>query len=201
MPLALAEELTEFLNRAAYVYKWPLYPPPETWSPKRPRPRRAPDWMDAEQRSTELWHPDRLRITPDQLVLLGAERREVLNQRLAHLEAHGRTPRVCLYGLNPVGEQPARSFTAARAYTDGKGWRVGADRCIADRLRRTDPMHRPGWRWVLHLIRAGHADGVVALTHSDISLHLDEYELQLDRVGHHGGFVALVTPEAAGRER
>ncbi|MEU9485989.1 hypothetical protein AB0D83_20385 [Streptomyces decoyicus] len=154
--------------------------------------------MDAEQRSAERWHPDRVRITPDQLVLLRAKRREILSQRLAQLEAHGRTPRVCLYGLNPVREQPARSFAAARAYTAGKGWRVGADRCIAPRPGKTDPMHRPGWRWVLHLIRAGHADGVVALTHSDISLHLDEYELQLDRVGHHGGFVALVTPEAAG---
>ncbi|MET8021312.1 hypothetical protein [Streptomyces decoyicus] len=154
--------------------------------------------MDVERRAAEQWHPDRVRITPDQLVLLRAERREILSQRLTQLEAHGRTPRVCLYGLNPVGAQPARSFAAARAYTDGKGWRVGADRCIADQLSKADPMHRPGWRWVLHLIRAGRVDGVVAQTHTDISQHLDEYELQLDRVGHHGGFVALVTPEAAG---
>ncbi|WP_367435268.1 hypothetical protein [Streptomyces celluloflavus] len=86
--------------------------------------------MDAEP--YERWHPDRVRITPDRLVLLGAKRREILNQHLAHLEAHGRTPRVCLYTLNPVGEQPARSFAAARAHTDGKGWRVGAYRCMAE---------------------------------------------------------------------
>jgi hypothetical protein len=201
MPLALADRLTEFLDRAAYVYRWPLYPPPETGSPERPRSRKAPEWMDAERRSEERWHPGRVRITPDQLVRLGTERGAVLDQRLTHLKAHGRTPRVCLYALTSLREQPAHSFAAARVYADGRGWRVSADRCIADRLGKTDPMHRPGWRWALHLVRTGHADGVVALTHAEISQHLDEYELQLDLMDHHGGFVALVTPEGAGVKR
>lgn len=197
MPPTLADRLTEFLDRAQHVYGWPLYPPPETRSPARPRPQRTPDWMDAERRLDEWWHPERVRVTPDPLVRVETARKRVLDQRLAYLEAHGRTPRVCLYALAPLREQPTRSFAAARTYADGKGWRVSADRCIPDRLSTTDPMHRPGWHWVLHLIRAGHTDGVVALTHTAISQHLDEYELNLDLLDLHGGFVALVTPETA----
>ncbi|MFI2353732.1 hypothetical protein ACH5AG_03400 [Streptomyces anulatus] len=201
MPLALADRLTEYLDRAAYVYRWPLYPPPEPWSLEPARPRKAPAWMEAERRASLRWRTDEIRITPDPIVRLGVARREVLDHRLAHLEAHGRTPRVCLYSLNPLRERPAPSFTAPRAYATDEGWRIGADLCIADRLRKTDPMHRPGWRWVLHLVHAGHIDGVVALAHTDISPHLDEYELQLDLMAHYGGFVALVTPESAGAKR
>ncbi|MFD3909987.1 hypothetical protein [Streptomyces sp. NPDC058603] len=151
--------------------------------------------MDAERRLDEWRHPDRVRISPDPLIRLETARRRVLDQRLAYLEAHGRTPRVCLYALAPLRE-PTRSFAAARTYANGKGWRVSANRCIADRLSTTEPMHRPGWRWALHLIRTGHADGVVALTHTAIGQHLDEYELILDLMDLHGGFVALVTPES-----
>ncbi|MFD0551597.1 hypothetical protein ACFQ0X_22200 [Streptomyces rectiviolaceus] len=157
--------------------------------------------MDAERLTAERWHPDEVRITPDQIVRLGITRREALDQRLTHLSAHGRTPRVCLYALTPVRNQPPRSFAAARDYANDEGWRVCADHCIADGLPKTDPMHRPGWRWVLNLVRAGHVDGVVTLTHTEITQHLDEYELQLDLVDHHGGFVALVTPENVGAKR
>lgn len=201
MPLALADRLTEYLDRAAYVYQWPLYPPPEPWSPEPARPRKEPAWMEAERRNSQLWRTDEVRIMPDPIVRLGIARREVLDHRLAHLEAHGRTPRVCLYSLNPLRERPTPTFAEPRAYAAGEGWRIGADHCIADRLRKTDPMHRPGWRWALHLVHAGHIDGVVALAHTDISPHLDEYEPQLDLMAHYGGFVALVTPENSGAKR
>ncbi|MFJ2217678.1 hypothetical protein ACIQVO_37370 [Streptomyces sp. NPDC101062] len=154
--------------------------------------------MDAERQLDEWWAPDRVRIRPDPLIRLGAARKRVADQRLACLETHGRTPRVCLYALAPPREQPARSFAAARTYAVGKGWRVSDDHCIPDRLSTTDPMHRPGWHTALHLIRSGHADGVVALTHTAISQHLGDYEFNLDLIDQHGGFIALVTPETTG---
>lgn len=198
MPLALADRLTEYLDRASYVYGWPLYPPPKAWSsPEQPRSRRPPAWMDTERRY-ERWCPDRLGTLPDPLVRIRSVRREVLSQRLAFLEAYGRIPRVILYALSPFGEEPARSFAVIRTYAGAEQWRVRADQCIADRLSVMDPMQRPGWRLVLHLIHAGHADGVVALTYAAISQHVDEYEAQLHLVQHNGGFVALATSETGG---
>ncbi|MEV6424736.1 hypothetical protein [Streptomyces sp. NPDC051662] len=157
--------------------------------------------MDAERRLDEWWHPDRVRITPDPLVRLGTARKRVLNLRLAYLEAHGRIPRVCLYALAPLRGQPACSFAIAREYADGMGWRVSAEGCITDRLSTPAPIRRPGWTWALRMVRAGHADGVVALTHTAVSRHLAEYEFNLDLMDFYGGFVALVTPETAGTKR
>lgn len=201
MPLALTDKLTEYLDRAAYVYQGPLYPPLEPWSPEPARPRRTPTWMEAERRASERWRTNEVRITPDPVLRLGIARREVLAHRLTHLNAHGRTPRVALYSLNPLRERPALAFAGPRAYATGEGWRIAADHCIADRIRKTDPMHRPGWRWALHLVHAGLVDGVVTEAHTDISPHLDEYELQLDLMAHHGGFVALVTSESVTAKR
>lgn len=66
---------------------------------------------------------------------------------------------------------------------------VNTDRLASvDLPRNRVPLGRP---------HAGHTDGVVVLAHTDISPHLDEYELQLDLMAHYGGFVALVTPESA----
>lgn len=201
MPLALAAKLTEYLDRAAYVYQWPLYPRLEPWSPEPARPRRTPAWMEAERRASEQWRTNEVRITPDPILRLGIARREVLAHRLTNLNAHGRTPRVALYSLNPLRERPALTFAGPRAYATSKGWRIAADHCIADRIRKTDPMPRPGWHWALHLVHAGLVDGVVTAAHTDISPHLDEYELQLDLMAHHGGFVALVTSESVTAKR
>jgi hypothetical protein len=201
MPLSLSDRLTEFLDRAQHVYGWPVHPPPETSSPGCLRSRKAADWMEAERRLDEWWHPDRVRVTPDPLVRLAAARKRVLDLRLAYLEAHGRTPCVCLYVLAPLRGRPVSSFAAVRTYADGNGWRVGADGCVTDRLSTTDPMCRPGWRWVLRMIRAGHADGVVVLTHTAISRRLDEYEISFDLMDLHGGFVALMTRETARTKR
>ncbi|MET7319551.1 hypothetical protein [Streptomyces sp. NPDC005549] len=146
--------------------------------------------MEAERLASLRWRTSEVRVTPDPVVKLGTARREVLNHRLAHLEAHGQTPRVCLYSLNPLQERPTLSVAAPRVYAEG--WRIGADHRI------TDPMHRPDWRWVLYLVHAGHINGVAAPAHTDISPYLDEYELRLDLMAHYGGFVALVAPESAG---
>lgn len=201
MPLALASKLTEYLDRAAYVYQWPLHPSLEPWSPEPARSHRTPAWMEADRQASERCRTNEVRITPDPILRLGIARREVLANRLTHLNAHGRTPRVALYSLNPLRERPALTFTGPRAYAIGEGWRIAADHCIADRIRKTDPMHRPGWRWALHLVHAGLIDGVVTAAHTDISPHLNEYELQLDLMAHHGGFVALVTSESVTAKR
>ncbi|MEV0577220.1 hypothetical protein [Streptomyces sp. NPDC050392] len=201
MPLPFAAKLTEYLDRAAYVYQWPLYPPLESWSPEPARPRKTPAWMEAERRASERWRTNEVRVTPHPILRLGIARREVLAHRLTHLNAHGRTPRVALYSLNPLRERSALTFAGPRAYATGEGWRIAADHCIADRIRKTDPMHRPGWRWALHLVHAGLVDGVVVAAQTDISPHLDEYELQLDLMAHYGGFVALVTSESVTAKR
>ncbi|MBD2831800.1 hypothetical protein ID871_10090 [Streptomyces pratensis] len=148
--------------------------------------------MEAKRLASLRWRTSEVRVTPDPVVKLGTARREVLNHRLAHLEAHSQPLRVCLYSLNLLQERPAPSFAAPRVYASSEGWRICADHRI------TDPMHRPDWRWVLYLVHAGHIDGVAAPAHTNISPHLDEYELQLALMAHYGG---LLAPESAGAKR
>ncbi|MEU6406059.1 hypothetical protein [Streptomyces sp. NPDC046985] len=126
------------------------------------------------------------------------DRRDVLDRCLTRIEAAGRVPRVCLYLLAARGCEPAHSCDAARDYALQEGWQTSTLQVFTDRFGVTDPLLRPGWSAVRHQIRAGFVDGVVALTYSVISPHVDEYELKLALVEESGGFVALVTPETAG---
>lgn len=105
---------------------------------------------------------------------------------------------MCLYLLAARGCEPAHSCDAARDYALLEGWQISTLQVVTDRFGVTGPLLRPGWSAVRHQIRAGFVDGVVALTHSVISPHLGEYELQLALVEESGGFVPLVTPETAG---
>ncbi|MEU9426235.1 hypothetical protein AB0D87_25910 [Streptomyces sp. NPDC048342] len=156
------------------------------------------DWMDRERDFHARFHPDKIRVEMVPLVRLMNDRHDVLDRCLARIEAAGRVPRVCIYLLAARGCEPAHSRNAARDYALEEGWQVSTLQMFTDRFGVTDPLLRPGWSAVRHQIRAGFVDGVVALTHSVISPHLDEYELQLALVEKHGGFVALVTPETAG---
>ncbi|WP_370418983.1 recombinase family protein [Streptomyces sp. QH1-20] len=197
MQLALVDRLTEFLDRAHFIFHCPLYPPSGTLSQGHPRGRNTATWLTRKQRFREEWGPERIGTLPDPLHRLHALRREVLCQRLAQLKAHGRIPRVCLYTHVPTGVARASSLDEARTYAASEQWRIKNDQCVADRLAAA-PIHRPGWRLVLRLIRAGDVDGVVVPTYDSISRHLDEYENQLGLVEHFGGFVALATPETGG---
>lgn len=156
------------------------------------------EWMDRERAWDEVLHPDRPRIEADPLVRLMNARLGVLNHCLALLQERGRVPRVCLYALTVRGQEPTRSPSAARDFALRQDWQVGgSNQRITDRFGTTDPLLRPGWSLVRFQIRAGYADGVVVLTHSVISPHIDEYEPQLDLIERHLGFVALLTPETA----
>jgi hypothetical protein len=156
------------------------------------------DWMDRERDFHARFHPDEIRVEADPLVWLMNDRRDVVDRCLARIEAAGRVPRVCIYLLAARGCEPAYSRDAARDYAFQQGWQINTLQVFTDRIGLTDPLLRPGWSAVRHQIRAGFVDGVVALTHSVISPHVDEYELRLALVEEHGGFVALVTPETAG---
>lgn len=159
------------------------------------------DWMDRERAWDEVLHPGRPRVEVDPLVRLMNARLDVLNDRLALLRERGRMPRVCLYSLAVRGQEPTHSMCTARDFALRQGWQVGGpNQLVTDRFGATDPLLRPGWSLLRYQIRAGYADGVVALTHSVISPHLDEYELQLDVIKNHLGFIALVTPESAGQQ-
>lgn len=197
--MPLSAQLTEYLDRAAFFTQFPLHPPTETSPiPARPagRGRKTPAWMDEEGSSRRrLERPDTL---PDPLIRLGSVRRDVLAQRLNDLATRGRTPRVCLYTHAVGGQDQGATLTEVRAQVTAEGWKVkGQD--VVDRITAA-PAHRPGWRLILRLVRAGDVDGIVVTAYSNVSRHLDEYEEQLDRVEQLGGFVALATPETGGRQ-
>ncbi|WP_353946459.1 hypothetical protein ABII15_35895 [Streptomyces sp. HUAS MG91] len=151
--------------------------------------------MDTEREHEAQWNPDRPRIEADPLLRLMDERREVLDRRLDAIKLRGRTPRVCLYVLARSGSTPARFCEAARAYAEAQGWQSSSLQVFTDRLGVTDPLLRPSWSVARQQIRGGFVNGVVAVTYSAISLHLDEYALQLSFIDGGGGFLALVSAE------
>lgn len=159
---------------------------------------KGPEWIDPERTFREKRHPDEVRIGTNRLVRLLNARVSALDLRLSRLREVGRKPRVCLYALAVDRQEPTHSLNAARDFALRQNWQVGVDHHFTDRVGATDPLTRAGWSQVRHQVRAGYADGVVALTYSVISPRLDEYALQLDLIAQHLGFVALVTAETAG---
>ncbi|WP_251060337.1 hypothetical protein [Streptomyces sp. ISL-100] len=151
--------------------------------------------MDEERAFQARHDPSEVRVATDPVVRLMKARIDVLDNRIAQLWAVGRVPRVCLYALPIGGQEPTHSREKARQFALQKGWQTGMGQAVTDRHGATDPQTRPGWSFVCQQIRSGFADGVVAVTHSVISPNLDEYEVQLQLVEAHLGFVALVTSE------
>ncbi|WP_185893260.1 recombinase family protein [Streptomyces sp. WAC08241] len=201
MPLPLSEQLTEYLNRAAFYAQIPLHPPagilstltrPAGWG------RKVPAWMEEERLSRSRWRLEPPGALPNPLVRLGSVRRDALAQRLSDLATHGRTPRVRLYSHAIGGRNQEATLAKVRVQVTAEGWKVkGPD--VVDRIAAA-PAHRPGWRLVLRLVRAGDIDGVVVPAYDDVSQHLDEYEEQLDRLDQLRGFLLLATPETGGRQ-
>ncbi|MFD4986468.1 hypothetical protein [Streptomyces sp. NPDC058374] len=137
-------------------------------------------------------------VVVDQAVRLMNVRCDYLAQRVTQRRNSGRVPRVCLYALTVGQQQPCRSLDESKGFAVEQGWHVGR-RAFTDHFGATDPQTRPGWGLVRQQIRAGFADGVVVLTQSVISPHLDEFERQLSWFETHLGFIALVTPERSSR--
>ncbi len=157
--------------------------------------RRTQTWMDRERTYEAQLHPDQIRIEVDPYAPLAAARRENLERIITQLHTRGRVPRVCLYALSVGGQEPRHSLDTAAAYAVRQSWQVGVGQSYTDHHGPTAPLTRPGWCLVRKQIRAGYADGVVAVTHSVISPHAEEYKQQLCWFGHHCGFVAVVIPE------
>ncbi|MGC5042466.1 hypothetical protein ACLQ16_04015 [Streptomyces albidoflavus] len=152
-------------------------------------------WMDLERAVEARLHPDQVRVEPDPYGFLAAMRRGHIERTVARLRAKGRMPRVCLYALSVGGQEPRHSLNAAENYAVGQCWQVGVGQTYTDHRGATDPVTRPGWCSVREQVKAGYADGVVVVTASDISPHVDEYRQEIDWFGHHLGFIDLVISE------
>ncbi|MEW5541445.1 hypothetical protein AB1339_27800 [Streptomyces cyaneofuscatus] len=122
-------------------------------------------------------------------------RKEQVGRRLAALRANGRTPRIALYARTVNGQTPVRSLTAARGFAERMAWQVGRDQEFTDCLSLTEVEDRLGWLRMKQRLASGFLDGIVAITRSDVSPHLNLYESELDWLTLHGGFIALVHAE------
>ncbi|MEV6421731.1 hypothetical protein [Streptomyces sp. NPDC051662] len=140
-------------------------------------------------------HPEKIRVEADPYVPIAAARREILEGIVTQLRARGRVPRVCRYALAVGGQEPRHSLDAAAAFAVRQSWRIGVGQSYTDHHGAAESLTRPGWCLVRQQIRAGYADGVVVVTHSVVSPHIDAYKQQLNWFGAHFGFVALVVPE------
>ncbi|MFD8727708.1 hypothetical protein [Streptomyces sp. NPDC059611] len=93
------------------------------------------------------------------------------------------------------GQTPVRSLTAARSFAERMAWQVGPDQEFTDCLSLTEVEDRLGWLRMKQRLASGFLDGIVAITRSDVSTHLNHYERELDWLTLHGGFIALVHAE------
>jgi len=84
---------------------------------------------------------------------------------------------------------------AAATFAGHQNWQVGSGLIFTDHHGIEGPSSRPGWRAVREQIRAGYADGVVVVTATVVSTHVEEYQQEIDWFGHHWGFIGLVIPE------
>jgi hypothetical protein len=108
---------------------------------------------------------------------------------------------VCLYALSIDEQRPRASLQAAAAYAARQSWHVEAGQTYTDCQGDEGPSARPGWNSVRERVRAGYADGVVVVTASVVSSHLEEYQQEIDWFGHHWGFIGLVIPEIRKAQR
>ncbi|MDW4916270.1 hypothetical protein [Streptomyces californicus] len=152
-------------------------------------------WMDLDNERIRAFRPDLPRVTPDRSVQLMRLRKEQVGRRLAALRASGRTPRIALYARTVNGQTPVRSLTAARSFAERMAWQVGPDQEFTDCLSLTEVEDRLGWLRMKQRLASGFLDGIVAITRSDVSTHLNDYERELDWLTLHGGFIALVHAE------
>lgn len=157
-------------------------------------------WMGRERAFEALLHPDRVLVEADPYAPTADTRRQRLEQVVAQARARHREPRVCLYALSFAGHEPRHSLEAVAEYAQRRCWLVEARQSYTDHDGTVAPERRPGWGRVRQQIRAGYADGVVVVTPSVISYRVDEYRQEIDWLGQHCGFIALVVPEVP-RER
>ncbi|WP_326692297.1 MULTISPECIES: hypothetical protein [unclassified Streptomyces] len=156
----------------------------------------GPGRLEGERGFGRSLFSDSVRADPDPSLTAMRRRRANLGHRIAALRGQGRVARVCLYArAMSDAEVPARSLEAVSVFAAQEGWHARTGRVFTDQAGPSSPTARPGWIRVQQHVRSGYADGVVALTHSAISLRCDEYETQLQWFADHFGFIALVHPE------
>lgn len=157
--------------------------------------RRIQFGADTEHAVDVRLRPARVCFETDPHGPLAATRRGYLEQVVDQLKANGRAPRVCLYALSVRGQRPNASLEAAATFAGHQNWQVGSGLIFTDHHGIEGPSSRPGWRAVREQVRAGYADGVVAVTATVVSTHVEEYQQEIDWFGHHWGFIGLVIPE------
>ncbi|MFF4371454.1 hypothetical protein [Streptomyces sp. NPDC001594] len=84
------------------------------------------------------------------------------------------------------------ALAAARRFAEREGHQVVRE--FADATGPLDPRRRPGYLEARRLVTAGYAEGLVVRSMRDISIDLDEYELEIRDLGER---VALVLLEHA----
>ncbi|MGW1123861.1 hypothetical protein [Streptomyces sp. NPDC002526] len=155
----------------------------------------ATDWMDLDNERSCLVLPDAPRVRPDRSAHLMKLRKEQVEHQLATLKVSNREPRVALYARSVNGQPPVQSLSAARDYVARMGWPVSRAQVFTDCRDLYVREDRRGWEGIRQAIKSGFLDGVVALTRSDISPDLVEYESELNWIAGHSGFIALVHAE------
>ncbi|MDT9682261.1 hypothetical protein RND61_09260 [Streptomyces sp. TRM76323] len=166
-----------------------------------PTPAPARGWTDRERRLGSSVRTGRVFTEPDPYLRLLTARREHLDRTVKRLLAAGRVPRVCLYAPTVGGREPQHALNLAHDFAARQYWRITGR--YTDDPGEPDPERRPGWTSVRHHIRAGYADGAVAVTHVAISPDPGVYGQQLKGLQEGFGFLALVVPEVEvpGRRR
>lgn len=99
--------------------------------------------------------------------------------------------RVARYALVRAGRDPADRLAQVSRLPDG--WEVALT--TWDATGMTDPATRPQLARLLHAIRVGDLNGLIAPSRTDISAFPDIYEDTLRTIHACGGFLALVRDE------
>ncbi|MEW1639832.1 hypothetical protein AB0469_37945 [Streptomyces sp. NPDC093801] len=125
--------------------------------------------------------------------VLGELREEFNAASTARVRLGDGARRLVAYAFVAPGESPVVALAAARRYAEREGHRVIRE--FADATGPLDPRRRPGYLEARRLVSAGYAEGLVVRSMQDISIDLDEYELEIRDLGEKSALVLLERPE------
>lgn len=162
---------------------------------------RAP--MPEAGEGTHAAEPDRQRhqlepcAHPDIQLGLLRLRKAFMRTAVEHA-GRTRTLRVVAYAFPAAGSDPAAEHARLQAFARG-AWHVKYELHDepTDPRSVTTPQLRNGWLMARRLVRAGAADGIIAVSRDAISSDDALYEAELRWIADHFGFVDLIVPESS----